>query len=116
MCLDNCSGYKKTRVMMDEQGDPLTEMARRYLDVPCAVMSPNPRRYEAIKELAADFSVDAVVDLTWQGCQTYAVESSSLKKFVQDSLQLPFMQIETDYSETDTEQLKVRIEAFIEML
>ena len=116
VCLDNCSGYKKTRVMMDEQGDPLTEMARRYLDVPCAVMSPNPRRYEAIKELAADFAVDAVVDLTWQGCQTYAVESSSLKKFVQESLQLPFLQIETDYSETDTEQLKVRIEAFIEML
>jgi len=116
VCLDNCSGYKKTRVMMDESGDPLTEMARRYLDVPCAVMSPNPRRYEAIKELAADFSVNAVVDLTWQGCQTYAVESWSLKKFVQESLNLPYMQIETDYSETDTEQLKVRIEAFIEML
>lgn len=116
VCLDNCSGYKKTRVMMEESGDPLTEMARRYLDVPCAVMSPNPRRYEAIKELAADFSVDAVVDLTWQGCQTYAVESWSLKKFVRESLNLPYMQIETDYSETDTEQLKVRIEAFIEML
>lgn len=116
VCLDNCSGYKKTRVMMDESGDPLTEMARRYLDVPCAVMSPNPRRYEAIEELASDFSVDAVVDLTWQGCQTYAVESWSLKKFVRESLNLPFMQIETDYSETDTEQLKVRIEAFIEML
>lgn len=116
VCLDNCSGYKKTRVMMDEQGDPLTEMARRYLDVPCAIMSPNPRRYEAIREMANGFSVDAIVDLTWQGCQTYAVESSSLKKFVQDSLNLPFMQIETDYSETDTEQLKVRIEAFMEML
>ena len=116
VCLDNCSGYKKTRVMMDESGDPLTEMARRYLDVPCAVMSPNPRRYAAIEELAADFSVNAVVDLTWQGCQTYAVESWSLKKFVQESLSLPYMQIETDYSETDTEQLKVRIEAFIEML
>lgn len=116
VCLDNCSGYKKTRVMMDEQGDPLTEMARRYLDVPCAVMSPNPRRFEAVKDLTAEFAVDAVIDLTWLGCQTYAVESYSLKEFVQDSLRLPFLQIETDYSETDTEQLKVRIEAFIEML
>jgi benzoyl-CoA reductase/2-hydroxyglutaryl-CoA dehydratase subunit BcrC/BadD/HgdB len=116
VCLDNCTAYKKVRVMMAESGDPLTEMARRYLDVPCAVMSPNPRRYEAIKELAADFSANAVVDLTWQGCQTYAVESWSLKKFVRDELRLPFLQIETDYSETDTEQLKVRIEAFIEML
>jgi benzoyl-CoA reductase/2-hydroxyglutaryl-CoA dehydratase subunit BcrC/BadD/HgdB len=116
VCLDNCSGYKKTRVMLDETTDPLTEMAKRYLDVPCAVMSPNPNRYEAISRLAADFSVDAVVDLTWQGCQTYAVESWSLKKFVRDTLDKPFLQVETDYSETDTEQLKVRIEAFLEML
>jgi benzoyl-CoA reductase/2-hydroxyglutaryl-CoA dehydratase subunit BcrC/BadD/HgdB len=35
---------------------------------------------------------------------------------VRDELHLPFLQIETDYSETDTEQLKARIEAFLEML
>ena len=116
VCLDNCSGYKKTRVFMDENADPLTEMAKRYLDVPCAVMSPNPNRYTALEEMAKDFSVDAVIDLTWQGCQTYAVESWSLKNFVREKLNLPFLQIETDYSETDTEQLKVRIEAFMEML
>jgi benzoyl-CoA reductase/2-hydroxyglutaryl-CoA dehydratase subunit BcrC/BadD/HgdB len=116
VCLDNCSGYKKTRVMMDENADPLTEMAKRYLDVPCAVMSPNPNRYEAIARMTDDFSVDAIVDLTWQGCQTYAVESWSLKKYVQEKLHKPFLQVETDYSETDTEQLKVRIEAFLEML
>lgn len=116
VCLDNCSAYKKTRVMMDEKADPLTELAQRYLNVPCAVMSPNPRRYEALREMAADFSVDAVVDLTWQGCQTYAVEASSIKKFVRDELHMPYLQMETDYSETDTEQLKVRVEAFLEML
>lgn len=116
VCLDNCSGYKKTRVLMDEDADPLTEMAKRYLDVPCAVMSPNPNRYRALEEMARDFSVDAIIDLTWQGCQTYAVESWSLKNFVREKLNLPFLQIETDYSETDTEQLKVRIEAFMEML
>ena len=116
VCLDNCSAYKKTRIMLDENADPLTEMARRYLDVPCAVMSPNPHRYEALREMVADFAVDAIVDLTWQGCQTYAVETWPLKKFVQDSLHLPYLNIETDYSETDTEQLRVRIEAFLEML
>ena len=116
VCLDNCSAYKKTRIMLDENADPLTEMARRYLDVPCAVMSPNPHRYKALREMSADFAVDAIVDLTWQGCQTYAVEAWSLKKFVQDSLHLPYLNIETDYSETDTEQLRVRVEAFLEML
>lgn len=116
VCIDNCSGYKKVRQMIDEADDPLTALARRYLDTPCSVMSPNPNRYATLRELAEDFQADAVVDLTWQGCQTYDVESWSVKKFVREELRLPFLQIVTDYSEADTEQLKVRIEAFLEML
>lgn len=116
VCIDSCTCYKKVRLMMDENGDPLSELAGRYLDTPCSVMSPNPNRYAALKELAADFQVDAVVDLTWQGCQTYDVESWSVKKFVREELKLPFLQIVTDYSEADAEQLKVRMEAFLEML
>ena len=86
------------------------------IDTPCSVMSPNPNRYTALRELTEAFQADAVVDLTWQGCQTYDVESWSVKKFVREELDLPFLQIVTDYSEADTEQLKVRIEAFLEML
>ena len=92
------------------------DLARRYLDMHCAVMSPNPHRYSILKDLARDFAVDAVVDLTWQGCQPYDVESWSVKKFVREELGLPFLQVVTDYSGTDTEQLKVRLEAFLEML
>ena len=116
VCIDNCTCYKKVRLMMDETADPLTELAGRYLDTPCSVMSPNPNRYTALRELTEAFQADAVVDLTWQGCQTYDVESWSVKKFVREELDLPFLQIVTDYSEADTEQLKVRIEAFLEML
>ena len=82
----------------------------------CAVMSPNPHRYSVLRDLARDFAVDAVVDLTWQGCQPYDVESWSVKKFVREELGLPFLQVVTDYSGADTEQLKVRLEAFLEML
>ncbi len=116
VCLDNCSGYKKTRVMVSEEGDPLTAIAKAYLDVPCAIMSPNMHRYEALRTMCKDFSVDAVIDLTWHGCQTYAIESGRIKNFVQHDLAKPFLHLETDYSETDTEQLKVRIEAFLEMI
>lgn len=116
VCLDNCSAYKKTRLLMDETGDPLTVLAKRYLHVPCAVMSPNPNRYEALRTMADDFSVDAVVDLVWQGCQPYAVESWTVKKWVREELNKPFLQIETDYSDADSEQIKVRLEAFLEMI
>lgn len=116
VCIDACTGYKKVRQMMDEKADPLSEMADRYLDTPCSVMSPNPHRYAVLKELVAAFSVDAVVDLTWQGCTTYDVESHSIKKMVREELKLPFLQLVTDYSTSDIEQLKVRVQAFLEIL
>lgn len=116
VCIDNCTCYKKVLLQMDENRDPLSELAERYLAMHCSVMSPNPHRYEVLKKLSEEFLIDAVVDLTWQGCQTYDVESWSVKKYVREELRLPFLQIVTDYSETDTEQLKVRIEAFLEML
>ena len=116
VCIDNCTCYKKTLLMPDPAGDPLTELATRYLDMHCSVMSPNPRRYTVLRELARDFAVDAVVDLTWQGCLTYDVEAWSVNRFVREELKLPCLHIVTDYSPTDTEQLKVRVEAFLEML
>ncbi|MFO7913399.1 MAG: 2-hydroxyacyl-CoA dehydratase family protein [Desulfotignum sp.] len=62
------------------------------------------------------FSVDGVVDLTWQTCHTYNIESVHISRMVQEDFNLPFLHIETDYSESDTEQLRVRIQAFIEMI
>lgn len=116
VCIDNCSCYKKVRPLPERQGDPLALLAKHSLPIPCAVMSPNPGRYETVAELAREFSVDAVCDLTWQGCQTYDVESVSLRHFVQDTLSLPFLQIVTDYATSDSEQLRIRIQAFLEML
>ncbi len=116
VCIDNCTCHKKVRLLTDEDAEPLSALADRYLETPCAVMSPNPRRFSTLRELASDFCADAIVDLTWQGCQTYDVESWMLKNYVRDELRLPFLQILTDYSPADREQLKVRIEAFLEML
>ena len=38
VCIDNCTCYKKVRLMMDETADPLTELAGRYLDTPCSCL------------------------------------------------------------------------------
>lgn len=121
VCLDNCISYKKTRGNVNPapgamKDTMLRALAKKYLNIPCSVMSPNPFRYDVIAELAKEFSVDAVVDITWQGCHTYNVEAFSVKKFVMDTLGLPALHLETDYSESDTEQLRVRIEAFLEMV
>ena len=115
VCFESCGAYKKVDPV-EETGDPLTAIAERYLRIPCSCMSPNDGRYSLVERLVREFRADGVIDLTWQGCHTYNIESYSLKKHIQEQMGIPFMQIETDYSESDTEQLKVRIEAFLEML
>ncbi len=39
-----------------------------------------------------------------------------IKEFLEDRFDLPFLHIETDYSASDTEQLRTRIEAFLELV
>ncbi|MHB8074515.1 double-cubane-cluster-containing anaerobic reductase [Desulfosporosinus fructosivorans] len=116
VCFESCGGYKAVYDQVDEEKEPLLAIAERYLRTPCSCMSPNLARFELVERLADEFDVDGVVDLTWQGCHTYNIESYSLKKYLQEKRSRPFLQIETDYSESDVEQLKVRIEAFLEMI
>ena len=100
----------------DEEKDPITALAEKYLSTPCSCMTPNNGRLDLIGRLAREYDVDGVVDLTWQACHTYNIESFTVKKFVQEELNLPFIQIETDYSDSDTGQVKVRVEAFLETI
>ena len=115
VCFESCGGYKKVDPV-EVTDDPLRAIAEKYLRIPCSCMSPNSGRMDLVERLVQEFSVDAVIDLTWQGCHTYNIESFSLKKRLQGGVKIPFVQIETDYSESDSEQLKVRIEAFLEMI
>ena len=115
VALENCSGYKQV-FEVDEQLSPVEALARQYLAVPCSVMSPNPGRMALLRQMVKDFHVDGVVDLTWQACHTYNLEAYQVQKLVNDELDLPYLHIETDYSLSDTEQLRVRIQAFIEMI
>lgn len=115
VCFESCGAYKKVE-RIDETGDPLRAIAERYLAIPCSCMSPNRGRFELVARLAGEFQADGVVDLTWMACHTYNIESYGLRRHIQEETGLPFLQIETDYSESDTEQLKIRVEAFLEIL
>ena len=115
IAMENCGGLKTVN-MVDEDNDPMEALARATLKIACPCMSPNQRRFELLAKLIKEYNIDGVVDLTWQACHLFNVESYSLGKFIQDELGTPFLQIETDYSDSDKEWIKVRVEAFIEML
>lgn len=115
VAFENCSGYKKT-FQVDETKDPITALAKKYLSIPCSVMSPNPGRLELLEEMITEFAVDGIVDLTWQACHTYNIEATQIHQFASQRFDLPYLQIETDYSQSDTEQIRIRVEAFLEMI
>ncbi|MBU1170345.1 MAG: 2-hydroxyacyl-CoA dehydratase family protein [Proteobacteria bacterium] len=112
---ENCTGYKQV-FTVPQNDDPIDVLSRQYLSIPCSVMSPNQGRLDLLDDMINHFKVDGVVDLTWQACHTYNVESFSVEKWLNETKGLPMLHLETDYSDSDTEQLRVRIEAFLEML
>ena len=116
VAMENCTGIKGMSLPVDETGDPLQSLAQRYLNIPCSCMSPNPGRLSDLRTMVEQYEADAVLDLTWIGCHTYNAESFLIQNFVENELQKPFLHIETDYSESDTEQLRTRIEALIELI
>lgn len=114
---ENCSGAKAIDKMVDEDDpDVYGALARRYLNIGCSVMTPNPNRLELLGRLIDEYKVDGVVEMTLQACHTYNVESFGIRKFVNEKKKLPYISVETDYSQADIGQLNTRITAFIEML
>lgn len=115
VAMETCGGLKGIVQMADEDGDLMEALARRSLSIACPCMSPNKARYELLAELIDSYNIDGVIDLTWQACHIYNVESYPLGRFIRNKIGIPYLQIETDYSESDVNWLKLRIEAFVEM-
>jgi len=116
VCFENCSGMKPLDPIDEDNPDVYDALARKYLNIGCSCMSPNPRRMELLDRLIDDFHVDGVVDLVLQACHTYNVETSLVRRLVKEKKGLPYTVVETDYSQADVGQLNTRMAAFIEML
>ena len=116
VCLENCTGIKPLYEDVSRNGDPITAIAEKYFHLPCSCMTPNKERFRLVEELIEQYRVDAVVDLVWQGCHTYNIESRKMRSLVTDELGLPYIKIETDYSPSDEGQITLRLESFLELI
>jgi benzoyl-CoA reductase/2-hydroxyglutaryl-CoA dehydratase subunit BcrC/BadD/HgdB len=116
VCMENCTGYKTLSLQTNTAlADPIEALAQKYLQIPCSCMSPNHHRLELLAQMIDEFNVDAVIDLTWQACHTYNIESYEVGRLVKEK-EIPYLHLESDYSSSDLEALKVRIEALMEMV
>jgi benzoyl-CoA reductase/2-hydroxyglutaryl-CoA dehydratase subunit BcrC/BadD/HgdB len=115
VCMDNCTGLKPILEDVDETADdPILALAEKYIRLPCSVMTTNDRRLEVLRELAEEYQPQCIIDLIWQACLTYDVESYLVKELAEKKLDIPYLRIETDYSPSDSARIALRVEALFE--
>lgn len=114
-----CTGVRYFENPVDESRNTIDEqvkaLAERYMKTNCACFTPNPGRIDDIMRLIKEYKIDGVVDYNLQFCGLYSTESYLVQKALKEA-GIPVLHIETDYSEQDFEQLRTRVQAFLEML
>ena len=116
VCLDDCSGERTNRLMVDEDADDiLRAIADRYLAINCSVMTPNEGRLDNAAAMARAYRVDGVVEVVLQACHTFNVEAEHVRRRM-EAEGIPYLKLETDYSQGDTGQVETRLGAFLEMV
>lgn len=117
VCYEGCCGISSRRRLIDESldKDPILAIAEKYLEVPCAVMSPNERRMEQVRSTIDEWKIDGVISVNLHSCNPFGIEARNIGKTCEEK-NVPHMKLETDFYPNDREQLKTRIEAFLELL
>jgi len=119
VCEENCTGTKFFTNLVDESQTTLEgqfhALAERYMKINCACFTPNTARIDEVLQLARDYQVDGVINTNLKFCTTFKTEAPALEKVLEDN-GIPVLDIETDYTDNDAEQLRTRVEAFVEML
>ena len=82
---------------------------------PCPTFADNTQRIYRLKQLVKENQIQGVIYHVLRGCLVYDFEY----KRIEDELGrigVPVIRLESDYNEEDIEQLRIRIEAFIELI
>jgi benzoyl-CoA reductase/2-hydroxyglutaryl-CoA dehydratase subunit BcrC/BadD/HgdB len=88
---------------------------RQILPCTCPTFVQNEQRLFKLKQMVVDFKVDGVIYHVLRGCLVYDFEFPAVEVALAE-LGIPAIRVETDYNEEDVEQLRIRMEAFIEMI
>lgn len=115
-----CSGtqqlYEPVEVDEWTMEGVLEAIAERYL-LPsiCPCFTKSDDRIDRILQLAKDFKIDGVIYHQLRLCQLYDMEFERVKRVLKEN-KVPVLRIQTDYSKEDVEQIRTRVEAFLELL
>jgi len=113
---DVCCGSRYFEGPVEGGGDPLLRIAERYIQrAPCARMCGTTARVERILRLVEETNADGVIYYSIKFCDPHALDWTMISQELQRK-HVPALRCEADYSSGNREQLRTRIEAFLEML
>ena len=116
---ESCTGMRAISNLTKEEGNTVDELIEnivdRYFKIDCACFSPNDERIENIIDTAKKFKVDGVTNYALMFCAPFTTENYRVEQALAKA-NIPSLTIETNYSKEDTEQIKLRVEAFFEMI
>lgn len=105
-----CTGTSRVFTEYDGTNDILSWYSQNLLNqFPCMRMFDLEQRYKTYNSID---NLDGIIYHTIKFCDNYSFDYAQLKK----SIQKPILKIETDYTSRCDEQIKTRIEAYIEAL
>jgi benzoyl-CoA reductase subunit C len=121
---DLCTGTRFFWEDVSETNDPLDGIANRYICTHCP-RSLKPQvgnrqedmenRFGYMKEFISQWQANGVIFYIVRYCDTCELEGPDLREYL-NSLKLPVLMIEDDYSTSTIGQLRTRIQAFLEMI
>ena len=119
VCEEMCTGTRYFENLVDENATTLDEqfmaLSERYMKTNCACFTPNTGRIDDLLRMVKEYKIDGVIDCSLKFCCLYDTEKYSVSRALKEA-GIPVLSLETDYADTDAEQLRTRIGAFIEML
>lgn len=81
----------------------------------CPTFWDSSTRIYRLKQMIRENQVEGVVYHVLRGCLVYDFEYQLIEEEM-EKLGIPIIRVETDYNEEDIEQLRIRIEAFVELI
>ena len=104
-------------VITDDSFDGMMNaLANRSLrPCPCPTFADNTQRIYRLKQLIQENQIQGVIYHILRGCLVYDFEYKRIEEEM-GKLGIPIIRLESDYNEEDIEQLRIRIEAFIELI
>ncbi len=115
-----CSGTRTfyDPVVTDEWTERamIVAIAERYLyPCTCPCFSPNVEREDSVMREIEESRAEGVVFHVLQGCHLHTLDASRLSRPLKDK-GIPVLTIRSEYQDGDIGQIKVRVEAFLEMI